>query len=107
MSVPLTFDINGIKECQRNRHPLLFVDYVYDVIPGQSASAIKCFSYNEWFFPAHFDDEPTVPGFIQIEALVQTFIMTFLSQADLRGEKTNFLDISSVKFRRKIVPGRR
>lgn len=105
MSVPLTFDINGIKECQRNRHPLLFVDYVYDVIPGQSASAIKCFSYNEWFFPAHFDDEPTVPGFIQIEALVQTFIMTFLSQADLRGEKTNFLDISSVKFRRKIVPG--
>ena len=30
-------------------------------------------------FPAHYEDEPNVPGFIQVESLVQTFIMTFLS----------------------------
>ena len=72
------FDINGIKKCQRNRHPLLFIDQIVEAIPGVSAKGIKCFSYNEWFFPAHFDDEPNVPGFIQVECLVQTFIMTFL-----------------------------
>jgi 3-hydroxyacyl-[acyl-carrier-protein] dehydratase len=105
MSLPLNFDINGIKECQRNRHPLLFVDRIFDVIPGEKASGLKCFTYNEWFFPAHFDDEPNVPGFIQVESLVQTFIMSFLSKDELRGKKTNFLSINNVKFKRKIVPG--
>src|ERR1041384_5338642 len=105
MDSPLQFDINGIKECQRNRHPLLFVDRAFDVLPGEKASGLKCFTYNEWFFPAHFDDEPNVPGFIQVESLVQTFIMTFLSKDELRGKKTNFLGINNVKFKRKIVPG--
>jgi 3-hydroxyacyl-[acyl-carrier-protein] dehydratase len=105
MLLPLNFDINGILACQRNRHPLLFVDQIYNVIPGEKASGVKCFSYNEWFFPAHFDDEPNVPGFIQVESLVQTFIMTFLSKDELKGKKTNFLEINNVKFKRKIIPG--
>lgn len=101
----LSFDINGIKQCQRNRYPVLLVDQVIDVVPGKSARGIKCFSYNEWFFPGHFDDEPNVPGFIQIECLVQTFIMTFLCLDDYKSKKTNFASIDSVKFRRKIIPG--
>lgn len=105
MNIPLQFDINGIKECQRNRHPLLFIDRIFDVIPGEKASGVKCFTYNEWFFPAHFDDEPNVPGFIQVESLVQTFLMSFLTTEELRGKKTNFLGINNVKFKRKIVPG--
>ena len=99
------FDINGIKKCQRNRHPLLFIDQIVEAIPGVSAKGIKCFSYNEWFFPAHFDDEPNVPGFIQVECLVQTFIMTFLCIEEYRGMKTNFASINNVQFKRKIVPG--
>ncbi len=101
----LSFDINGIKACQQNRYPLLFVDKIYDVIPGVSAKGIKSFTYNEWFFPAHFEDEPSVPGFIQIESLVQTFIMTFLTLDEHRGKKTNFVSIENVKFRKKIIPG--
>ena len=101
----LSFDLMGIQECQRNRYPLLFIDQIIKAIPGQSAESIKCFSYNEWFFPAHFDDEPNVPGFIQVECLVQTFIMTFLCIDEYRGKKTNFVSIDKVKFKRKIVPG--
>jgi len=101
MSEPkLSFDINGIKRCQRNRHPVLLIDQVVDVVPGKSAHGIKCFSYNEWFFPGHFDDEPNVPGFVQLECLVQTFIMTFLCLDAYRGMKTNFASIDNVKFRR-------
>ena len=101
----LSFDLVGIKQCQRNRHPLLFVDQIVEAVPGKSAHGIKCFSYNEWFFPAHFDDEPNVPGFIQVECLVQTFIMTFLCIDDYKGKKTNFASINNVKFKRKIIPG--
>ena len=99
------FDINYIKSCQQNRYPLLFIDRITEIKPGKYAKAIKNFTYNEWFFPAHFDDEPNVPGFIQLEALVQTFIMTFLSIKEYRNMKTNFFDSNNAKFRRKIIPG--
>ncbi len=102
---PLSFDINGIKECQRNRHPILFLDKVVDVTPGKCATGIKAFSYNEWFFPAHYEDEPTVPGFILIETMVQSFIMTFLTMPEYKGSKTNFLNLNNASFRRQIVPG--
>ena len=98
----MEFDLNGIKMCQQNRHPLLFVDKIVKAVPGKSAEGIKCFSYNEWFFPAHFEDEPNVPGFIQVECLVQVFIMTFLCMEEHRGRKTNFLSINNVKFKRMI-----
>lgn len=98
-------DIPEIQKFQRNRHPLLFIDKIIKLIPGKEAQGLKCFSYNEWFFPSHFDDEPNVPGFIQIESLVQTFIMTFLSLDECKGRKTNFVSIDKAKFNKKIVPG--
>ena len=105
MSEPLSFDVPGIMRCQQNRYPLLFIDRVYDVIPGERAKGTKCFTYNEWYFPAHFEDDPNVPGFIQIECLVQTFIMTFLCIDKYQGMKTSFANIDNTKFKRKILPG--
>ena len=90
---------------QQNRYPLLFIDRIIELVPGKSATGIKNFSYNEWFFPAHFEDEPNVPGFIQIECLVQTFLMTFLTLKNNKGLKTSFFDLNNSKFRRKIIPG--
>lgn len=103
--VPKSYDINYIRSSQQNRFPLLFIDKIIDIKPGKYAKAIKNFTYNEWFFPAHFDDEPNVPGFIQLESLVQTFIMTFLSIKKYSNLKTNFFDLNNTKFRRKIIPG--
>ena len=94
-----------IQECQQNRYPLLFIDRMLEFNPGISASAVKNFSYNEWFFPAHFPDEPSVPGFVQLECLTQTFIMTFLTLDEHKGKKTAFSQVKNVKFLKKIVPG--
>jgi 3-hydroxyacyl-[acyl-carrier-protein] dehydratase len=101
----LSFDIIGIKAHQRNRYPVLLIDKITEAIPGHSARGVKCFTYNEWFFPSHFEDEPNVPGFVQIECLTQTFIMSFLCMDQYRGMKTNFASINNVKFKRKIIPG--
>ena len=103
----LSFDLKGIQECQQNRYPQLFVDSIVDVIPGVSARGFKNFTYNEWFFPSNFADDPNVPGHIQIECLVQTFIMTFLCMDLYRGMKTNFVSINNAYFKRKIIPGER
>ena len=94
-----------IQEYQQNRYPLLFVDMITEVEPGKYAKGYKNFSYNEWFFPAHFEDEPNVPGFVQIEALTQVFLMTFLTLPKYKGMKTAFVSIKNAKFKRKIVPG--
>ena len=100
-----SLDINQIKIIQKNRYPLLFLDQIIDHKPGKWAIGKKNFSYNEWFFPPHFEDGPSVPGFILIESLVQTFIVTFLTLDENKGSETNFLDIKNAKFRKKIIPG--
>tara|TARA_Y200000002_G_scaffold380543_1_gene392294 strand:+ start:170 stop:661 length:492 start_codon:yes stop_codon:yes gene_type:complete len=98
-------NIEEIKSFQQNKYPLLFIDAVIDHKPGKWVTAKKNFSYNEWFFPPHYEDEANVPGFILIESLVQAFILTFLTLKENKGNKTNFLDIKKAKFRKKVVPG--
>lgn len=96
-----------IQQYQQNRYPCFFVDGITEAVPGKSAKGFKNFSYNEWFFPAHFVDEPNVPGFIQIETLTQVFLMTFLTIPENKGKKTGFIAVKEARFRKKIVPGDR
>lgn len=56
-------------------------------------------------FPAHFEDEPNVPGFIQIETLTQVFLMTFLTMPENKGKKTGFVSIDNAKFKKKLFLG--
>lgn len=100
-------DAYAIQQYQQNRYPLLFIDFVEEAIPGKSAKGHKNFSFNEWYFPAHFEDEPNVPGFIQIEALTQLFLMTFLTLPGNKGKKTGFVSLENAKFKKKIIPGDR
>lgn len=101
----ISLDIREIIKHQRNRYPVLLIDRLLSVVPGKSARGLKCFTYNEWFFPGHFDDEPNVPGFVQVESLAQSFIMTFLCMEEYAGMKTNFVSINNMRFKRKITPG--
>lgn len=106
-TVLTNLDALEIQKYQQNRYPLLFIDYVEEAIPGKSAKGHKNFSFNEWYFPAHFADEPNVPGFVQIEALTQLFLMTFLTLPENKGKKTGFVSVEKAKFKRKIIPGER
>lgn len=98
-------DAYEIQQYQQNRYPLLFVDVITEAVPGKYAKGYKNFSYNEWFFPAHFADEPNVPGFVQIEALTQVFLMTFLTLPEHKGKKTGFVSVKNARFKKKIIPG--
>jgi 3-hydroxyacyl-[acyl-carrier-protein] dehydratase len=100
-------NITEIKQYQRNRYPYLLIDKITDIIPGKSSKGYKNFTMNEWFFPTHYEDEPIVPGMLQIESLVQVFIMTFLILPEYKGKKTNFLGANNIKFSRHIIPGDR
>lgn len=107
MDIIRNLDAYQIQQYQHNRYPLLFVDKITEAVPGEYAKGYKSFSYNEWFFPAHFEDEPNVPGFVQIEALTQVFLMTFLTLPEYKGKKTGFVAVKNARFRKKIIPGDR
>lgn len=99
-------DAFEIQKFQQNRYPLLFIDYVEEAVAGKGAKGYKNFSYNEWFFPVHFEDEPNVPGFVQMEALTQMFLMSFLTLPGNEGKKTAFIK-AEAEFKKKIIPGDR
>ncbi len=105
MDVVKKIDAFEIQQYQQNRYPCLFIDYVEEAVPGKSAKGYKNWSYNEWFFPNHFPDEPNVPGFIQIESLTQMFLMTFLTIPENKGKKTSFVQVNNAHFKKKIIPG--
>lgn len=105
-SIIKNLDAYEIQKYQQNRYPLFFVDRITEALPGKYAKGYKNFTYNEWFFPAHFQDEPNVPGFVQVETLTQVFLMSFLTLPEYKGKKTGFVEVKQ-KFKKKIIPGDR
>ncbi|MDR1912971.1 MAG: beta-hydroxyacyl-ACP dehydratase [Clostridiales bacterium] len=103
----LSFNINDIKSCQRNRYPMLFVDKITECVPLKYAKGIKNWSFNEWFFPGHFEGSPNVPGSILLESVTQVFLMTFLCTDECRGFKALSSKMNNARFTRKIIPGER
>ena len=96
-----------IQQYQQNRYPCFFVDYIEEVVVGKYAKGYKNFTYNEWFFPPHFADDPNVPNFVQTETLIQVFLMTFLTIPENKGKKASCVSMNNVKFKKKIIPGNR
>ena len=103
--IKIEFGIEKIRECMLNKYPWLYLDRVIDIEPGKFVKAIKNFTYNEKYFPAHFPGDPSVPGFIQIECCMQSFLLTFLSLDEYKRKETADRMLSNVQLRRKIVPG--
>ena len=101
----IDFGIEKIRECLLNKYPWLFLDRVNEIEPGKYVKAIKNFTYNEAFFPAHFPGDPSVPGFIQIECCMQSFLLTFLSIEQYKKSETADRLLNNVHVKRKIVPG--
>ena len=98
----------GIKEIEAiipHRHPFLLIDYVEDLVAGESAVGYKCVSFREEFFKGHFPQEPVMPGVLTIEALAQVGACAILSKEENKGKIAYFAGINKCKFKGKVVPG--
>tara|TARA_B100001173_G_C16020719_1_gene561964 strand:+ start:1048 stop:2049 length:1002 start_codon:yes stop_codon:yes gene_type:complete len=101
----IDFGVEKIRECLLNKYPWLFLDRVTDLEPGKYVRVIKNFTYNEHFFPSHFPDDPSVPGFLQIETCMQAFLLTFLSIDEYKKSETADRTLKNIQVKRKVVPG--
>ena len=90
-----------------HRPPMLMVDRLIDVIPGESAVGIKKTSEDDWYFKGHFPKKAVMPGVMIIEALAQTAATLAMHSLNLYDEDklVYFLGIDEARFRKMVFPG--
>ena len=103
----LRLDLNGLHEYQQNRYPYLLIDVAEEVIPGKSAKGFKNLTINDWWFEVHFPDDPSMPGALQIEAIVQLGALMVTTLPGNKGKVVYLTSANNLKFIKKIVPGDR
>lgn len=98
-------DITEIKKIIPHRYPMLLIDRVEELIPGEKAVAKRNVTINEELFNGHFPGNPVMPGVLIVEALAQTGAVALLSLPEFKGKTAYFGGIKSVKFRKVVRPG--
>ncbi|MFA7428630.1 MAG: 3-hydroxyacyl-ACP dehydratase FabZ [Rhodospirillaceae bacterium] len=101
--------IERIMEMIPHRYPMLMVDRLIDVRPGESAIGIKNVSVNEPFFQGHFPQHPVMPGVMIIEAMAQTaaVLVVHTMGKTAEGKLVYFMSVENARFRKPVGPGDR
>jgi 3-hydroxyacyl-[acyl-carrier-protein] dehydratase len=100
-------DVRRVMAALPHRYPMLLVDRVERIVPGESITAIKAVSMNEGFFQGHFPGRPIMPGVLIVEALAQAAGVLAVESFELAGsgKLVYFMAIEGAKFRNPVEPG--
>ena len=96
-----------IKNIIPQREPLLMIDEVEEFVPGESCTAYKNVSADEYYFKGHFPGNPIMPGVLIVESLAQTGAVAILSMEENKGKNALFGGIDKIRFKKQVVPGDR
>ena len=80
--------------------PFLMIDYIKKIKPGEMAHSFKKLSQDEWFFQCHLKKDGVMPGVLQIEAMLQTLVLTLYTMEGHKavcGQIMMAMDIQGVK----------
>ncbi len=103
----IELDKDNILIYQKNRDPYLMIDYANEIIPGKSAKGYKDLGSDEWFFKVHWENDPNMPGMLQIESLVQMCALSILTLPGNKGKVMYLASANNLKFIKKIIPNTR
>ncbi len=71
-------NISQIRTVLKREYPMLLLDGVTYIDSRVKCHAYKNLTYNEWFFPEHFPNQPIMPGSLQLEAFTQAVALPLL-----------------------------
>ncbi len=103
----MILDKKDILDYQQNRPPYLMIDFAEEVIPGKHSRGYKDLKKDEWFFKVHWPSDPNMPGFLQIEALVQMCSLSILTMPNNKGKIMYLVSANELKFHKKVIPNDR
>lgn len=100
-------DIRSVLAMLPHRYPMLLVDRVEELVPGERIRALKAVTINEPFFQGHFPARPIMPGVLLVEALAQAAGVLAIESLGLTGagKLVYFMAIEDAKFRKPVEPG--
>lgn len=101
----MILDKEAIKKVIPHRDPMLLVDTVEELVPGERIRTTFWVDPEREIFAGHFPGDPVLPGVYTVECMAQTADILLLSCERYAGKVPLFLGIDAVKFRSKIVPG--
>ena len=94
---------NQIIELLQISPPFLMISQAYDVQPGISSSSFLNLNSHDWFFDCHLKKHQAMPGTLQIEAMLQTFVLSIYTQEENRNKIAFVIDIKTKLFK-KVSP---
>jgi 3-hydroxyacyl-[acyl-carrier-protein] dehydratase len=101
----MPLDIQEINALLPHRYPVLLVDRVLELVPGERCRAQKNVSVNEPYFAGHFPGRPTMPGVLILESLAQTGALILLSLEGNRNRVPYLAGAEKVRFKKPVLPG--
>ena len=104
MTQPL-MDRAAIEAVLPHRDPMLLLDEVLELVPGERVVARK--TVTDADCAGHFPGNPIMPGVKMVEALAQCGAVAVLSLEENRGKLALFAGIDDVRFKRVVRPGGR
>ncbi len=102
-----SLDISEILALLPHRYPMILIDRIIDLIPGEKVVALKNVTINEPYFTGHFPTTPVMPGVLIVEAMGQAggvLIMSDLPPDKIPGA-IYFMGFDHVRFRIPVIPG--
>ena len=99
-----SLNIDEITQYLEIEPPFLMVDYVDEIVPGKSALGVKNLTDDDWFFKCHMQRELAMPGTLQVEAMLQTLVLTIYTMEGHEGRICLEISVNAKMFS-KISPG--
>lgn len=112
ITTPLLFTLpiqaRELREFLPQRYPMMMVDRVTELVPGDSISGIKNVTCNEEYFQGHFPQQPMMPGVLMLEAMAQLAgVLGYVTvgKRPRDGLLFVFAGADKLRFRRPVLPG--
>jgi 3-hydroxyacyl-[acyl-carrier-protein] dehydratase len=103
--VPDAIDILQIMTRLPHRYPLLLIDRILALEPGERVVGLKNVSIGEPFFVGHFPGHPIMPAVLVVEAMAQIGAVLVSFRPDAAGYTTHLLSVERVRFHCLVHPG--
>ena len=100
-------EVEELMQLLPHRDPIMLVDRLVDIKPGEGAVGVKNVSYSDQILQGHFPQKPVMPGVLIIEAMAQSAAayVAYTEELDVEGKVVLFMGVDKARFRRPVIPG--
>lgn len=94
-----------IKRVLPQREPMLMVDDILDLVPGEAVTGYKKVKDDEFWAKGHFPGNPVFPGVLLIEHVAQVSLFLAYCPDGAPLKKVYLAKVEQMKFLNPVTPG--